>query len=191
MAVGQLNLLVEPKISWCRCLASISGGLRNDEHIWCWAGGALIAEHYSYHSRAKELYHMFIEMQLARPQTASAPDGRPKRDRWRLTDVPQPQSRRLENRGRAWLIFGFIFCPCHLPITMAVLGGVVGSGVLGAAVRDAWTVGIVMVVLYGLTLWRGFAHLRRAKEALPPGKQLVCGPSGACEIESPARPFEG
>lgn len=141
--------------------------------------------------RAKGRYHISTEMQLAIHQTASAPNGRPKRDRWRLADVPQSQSRRIENRGRAWLVFGFIFCPCHLQITIAVLGGVVGGGVLGAAVRDTWTVGTVTVLLYGLTLWRGFAHLRRAKEALPPGQRLVCGPSGPCGAEPPALPFQG
>ena len=129
-------------------------------------------------------------MPFATRQAVSVPDARPERDRWRLADVSQPESRRLENRGRAWLVFGFIFCPCHLPITMAVLGGVVGGGVLGAAVRDAWTIGIVMVVLYGLTVWRGFAHLRRAKAALAPGQRLVCGSDGTCEIEPPAPPFE-
>src|SRR6185503_17265223 len=98
---------------------------------------------------------MSIEMQLAIGRTASSPDGRRKRDKWRLAGVSQLDCRRLENRGRAWLIFGFIFCPCHLPITMAVLGGVVGGGVLGAAVRDASTIGIIMAFLYGLTVWRG------------------------------------
>ena len=128
---------------------------------------------------------MSTEMQLATPQTTFAPDARPERDGWRFADVPQPESRRLENRGRAWLVFGFIFCPCHLPIAMAALGGVVGGGMLGAAVHDAWTVGILMLVLYGLTLWRGFAYLRRARAALAPGRRLVCGPDRSCTVELP------
>lgn len=99
-----------------------------------------------------------------------------------MADTDEPEARRLENRGRAWLIFGFIFCPCHLPMTMAVLGGFVGGGVLGAAVRDAWTIGVFMAVLYGLTVWRGFVHLRRAKARLAPGEKLSCGIDGPCEV---------
>lgn len=68
---------------------------------------------------------------------------------------------------------------------MAALGAVLGGGVVGAVVRDAWAIGIAMAVLYGLTLWRGFAYLRRAKAALAPGQRLACGPTGSCEIEPP------
>ncbi len=91
-------------------------------------------------------------------------------------------ARAAENRGRVWLVLGFVLCPCHLPLTMGVLGTVVGGGVLGAAVRDAWMLGTLMAVLYGLTVWRGFVHLRRAKAALAPGETLACGPTGACEV---------
>lgn len=32
----------------------------------------------------------------------------------------------LERRGRWWLVASFLACPCHLPITLAVLGTVLG-----------------------------------------------------------------
>lgn len=100
-----------------------------------------------------------------------------------------PDARAAENRGRLWLVLGFVLCPCHLPLTMAVLGTFVGGGVLGAAVRDAWMLGTAMAVLYGLTVWRGFVHLRRAKAALGPGESLTCSPAGECTVvpaEAPA-----
>jgi hypothetical protein len=112
--------------------------------------------------------------------TSQSASPRPRGDSWRLADVSQPQARRHENRGRAWLVFGFIFCPCHLPLTMALLGALVGGGALGAAARDAWAVGVAMTAVYAFTVWRGFVHLRRAKSALAPGESLACSING-CE----------
>ncbi len=102
---------------------------------------------------------------------------------WRMAESGSGEARRLENRGRAWIVLGFILCPCHLPVSMALLGGVVGGGVLGAAVRDAWILGVVMGTLYLFAVWRAFHHLRRAKAALAPGERLECSPSGECAVE--------
>ena len=59
-------------------------------------------------------------------------------------DIPSPAqptfakatAGRLENRGMLWVIGAFVFCPCHLPITLGVLalflGGTAAGALLGA-----------------------------------------------------------
>ena len=46
-----------------------------------------------------------------------------------------PDPRQLENRGMAWMIGAFVFCPCHLPITLAALALLLGGTAAGAALR--------------------------------------------------------
>ena len=42
---------------------------------------------------------------------------------------------RQEGRGMAWMIGAFIFCPCHLPITLSILALLFGgTGAVGGAV---------------------------------------------------------
>ena len=70
----------------------------------------------------------------------------------------------LESRGRWWVFGSFVFCPCHLPLTIAVLVTVLGGTGLAAAVRDnAVAVGVVVTLLWlGGTAY-GFRLLRRAR----------------------------
>jgi len=90
---------------------------------------------------------------------------------WRLASKADTEARRSENRGRLWLILSYVLCPCHLPITMALVVAAVGGSAVGAALTATmWRLGVVMTVLYGLALWRGFHHLRRAKATVEPGQ---------------------
>lgn len=62
-----------------------------------------------------------------------------------------PQARQHEKRGRKWLVLSYFLCPCHLPITLALVGAAFGGTVFGAAVTgNALRVGIVMSAGYGL-----------------------------------------
>ena len=68
-----------------------------------------------------------------------------------------------EKKGRKWLVVSFIFCPCHLPVSMAVLGVLFGGSAFGALVgRNTIGVGIVFGVIYAAFLAVGFRHLRAA-----------------------------
>jgi hypothetical protein len=82
----------------------------------------------------------------------------------------------LERKGRRWLLWSFVFCPCHLPLTMAVLAAVFGGSAFGVMLKQntLW-VGIVCAVLYAAGVAVGFRHLRRAT------KGIDCS-TGACEI---------
>jgi hypothetical protein len=93
-----------------------------------------------------------------------------------------PDARRLEKKGRWWLVLSYVLCPCHLPITLTLLGLAFGGTALGSIIAgNAGWVAVVMVALYAAVLARGFTHLRRAKRLLAPGQRLSCTPD-ACEI---------
>ncbi len=78
-----------------------------------------------------------------------------------------PASIDRERLGRKWLVVSFIFCPCHLPVSMAVLGVVFGGSAFGALVgRNTLAVGLVFGAIYAALLVIGFRHLRAATKGI-------------------------
>lgn len=68
---------------------------------------------------------------------------------------------RAEGRGLRWLIGGFLFCPCHLPLTLAALGALLAGTAAGVSVREhGLAVGAVASALWILATWRGLRLLR-------------------------------
>ena len=47
----------------------------------------------------------------------------------------------------AWMIGAFVFCPCHLPITLAALALLLGGTAAGAALRAHPYIAAVIVTL--------------------------------------------
>ncbi len=102
-----------------------------------------------------------------------------------------PTARQHEQRGRRWLVVSYFLCPCHIPITLALLGAVFGGSTLGAAVTgNALPVGIALTVLYALVLWRGFRQIRIAKHLEANGYPVTCSPDG-CEFATAGKPPAG
>ena len=80
------------------------------------------------------------------------------------TSCQTPQQ--LENRGMMWMIGAFVFCPCHLPITLSVLALLLGGTVAGAALRaHPYIAGIIVTLMWVAGTWRGLALVKRAKTA--------------------------
>ena len=97
-----------------------------------------------------------------------------------------PLAREHEKRGRKWLVVSYLFCPCHLPLVMVLLGAAFGGTALGAALTgNALRVGIVLTMIYALVLWRGFRQIRRAKRIEAAGGTLSCTPAG-CSNSAPS-----
>ena len=72
-----------------------------------------------------------------------------------------PSPRRSENRGVMWLIGGFIFCPCHLPLTLAFTTTVLSGTTLGALLSGhPYVAGALITSVWLAATWRGFHHLR-------------------------------
>ncbi len=89
---------------------------------------------------------------------------------------PEADPVALERRGRRWLIWSFIFCPCHLPISMAVLAAIFGGSAFGALIgRNTLGVGLVLGAIYAIGVGIGFRYLRAAAA----GKDCS---GGACEV---------
>ncbi len=79
----------------------------------------------------------------------------------------------LERRGRRWLIASFLACPCHLPLTLAILGGVLGGTAIGALLREnTLLAGLVIASAWIAGTARGLLLVRRAEKG-----QLACAPS--------------
>ena len=90
-----------------------------------------------------------------------------------------PSSAERERRGRRWVVWSFILCPCHLPITLGVLGTVFGGSAIGPLVaRNGLSIGIGVSALYAVGLGIGLRHIHLAN------KDVDCS-TGECEI--PAR----
>jgi hypothetical protein len=82
----------------------------------------------------------------------------------------------LEKRGRSWLLWSFLLCPCHLPWTLAAVGAVIGSTSLGVLVRDhMWVAGTLITVAWAGGTAYGFRLIRLAERN-----------GGACPVERPA-----
>ncbi|MDE0805559.1 MAG: hypothetical protein OSA99_19840 [Acidimicrobiales bacterium] len=95
-----------------------------------------------------------------------------------------PTARLHERRGRRWLVLSYLLCPCHIPITLALIGAVLGGSALGAVLTgNAVRVAVVLTSLYGVVLWRGFRQIRIAKRLEASGRTLICTPTG-CDAGS-------
>jgi len=71
---------------------------------------------------------------------------------------------RAERRGIAWVIGSFVFCPCHLPITLAIVGAVLSGTALGALYRGHLVLaGIIISVVWLAGTLHGFNLMRRAR----------------------------
>jgi mercuric ion transport protein len=76
-------------------------------------------------------------------------------------EVPSPRD--LENRGMLWMIGAFVFCPCHLPITLSVLALLFGGTAAGALLRaHPYAAGTVVTLLWIAGTWRGLVLVKRA-----------------------------
>jgi cytochrome c biogenesis protein CcdA len=75
-----------------------------------------------------------------------------------------PSARQLENRGLIWMIGAFVFCPCHLPITLSVLALMLGGTAAGALLRaHPYIAAAIVTLLWAAGTWRGLVLVRRAR----------------------------
>jgi hypothetical protein len=78
-----------------------------------------------------------------------------------------------ENRGLAWVIGAFAFCPCHLPITLWVVGALLSGTAAGALLRGhPFVAGAIITVLWVAGTWRGIRYLLVARADPPTALRL-------------------
>lgn len=67
-----------------------------------------------------------------------------------------------ERRGLAWIIGGFLFCPCHLPLTLWVLGVAFAGTAAGTLLREhALAAGVLVTAVWLVATCHGLRLLRR------------------------------
>ena len=72
--------------------------------------------------------------------------------------------RQLENRGMAWMIGAFVFCPCHLPITLGALALLLGGTAAGALLSaHPYIAGTIVAALWAAGTWRGYSLIREGR----------------------------
>jgi hypothetical protein len=78
----------------------------------------------------------------------------------------------LERRGRLWLLWSFLLCPCHLPVSLGMLSAVMAGTSAGAVLRDhAWLAGTLITLAWVAGTGYGLHFIHRAQRA-----------NGACPI---------
>jgi hypothetical protein len=81
-----------------------------------------------------------------------------------VQEQPTADRAALERRGRWWLAVSFLFCPCHLPLTLGLLATVGGGTALGGLLRDhGWVAAAVIAATWLAGTARGFTWIRRAE----------------------------
>ncbi len=67
-------------------------------------------------------------------------------------------------RGVAWVVGAFVLCPCHLPITLAVVGALLSGTAIGAIYRGhLFLAGVLVSLTWLVGTLHGFNLMRRAR----------------------------
>lgn len=65
-----------------------------------------------------------------------------------------------ERRSWPWLLAAVVFCPCHIPILLAIIG----TGALGGAIaRNTGVLFVALGVGFVFALWRGLSRPKTAE----------------------------
>lgn len=75
----------------------------------------------------------------------------------------------IEQRGRRWIVGSFLLCPCHLPLTLAILASLAGGTVIGGLLRDhVLLAGLVISLGWVAGTANGFRLVRHAQRGTCP-----------------------
>ena len=76
----------------------------------------------------------------------------------------QVEERAVENRGIAWVLGAFVFCPCHLPLTLWILASVFAGTAIGVLISEHVVIaGVLVTSVWVIASWRGMWLMRRAE----------------------------
>ncbi|HMF95562.1 MAG TPA: hypothetical protein VKE96_14775 [Vicinamibacterales bacterium] len=68
-----------------------------------------------------------------------------------------------QNRGLAWVLGAFVFCPCHLPLTLWAIAALLSGTAAGALLREhVYVAGTAVTAIWAAATWRGIQYLRAA-----------------------------
>lgn len=82
-----------------------------------------------------------------------------------ITNAPTTLTPTLERKGRAWLLWSFLLCPCHLPLSLGALGLVLGGTSVGTLLRDhAWIAGTIITLTWLAGTAYGFSLIKKSQK---------------------------
>jgi hypothetical protein len=82
------------------------------------------------------------------------------------TSCEVPAGRSQRRRGWFFIAMAFVFCPCHLPVTLVLFSTLLGGTMLGGLMlAHAYIVAAVFGVLWIAGTIRGFLYLGEADRA--------------------------
>jgi hypothetical protein len=91
----------------------------------------------------------------------SLPEASPK------TSSYTPASGKTQRQGMAWVLGSFVFCPCHLPLTLGLLAVIFSGTALGAVVTHYSIIaGVVITLIWASGTWYGFRKLRASQKTV-------------------------
>ena len=69
-----------------------------------------------------------------------------------------------DRRGIAWIVGSFVFCPCHLPVTLWVVAALLSSTAAGALVLGhPYVSGTLLAIVWLAGTLHGLNLMRRAR----------------------------
>lgn len=78
-------------------------------------------------------------------------------------ELPSARTADGERRARWWIALSFVFCPCHLPVTLSVLGVLAGGTAIGSLIDGHRVlVGVSVSLVWLAGTGYGFRLLHRA-----------------------------
>lgn len=85
------------------------------------------------------------------------------------TDADAIEPAAVERRGRRWIFGSFLLCPCHLPLTLAIVASLAGGTVIGGLLRDHVVLaGIIISLGWVVGTANGFRLVRHAQRGTCP-----------------------
>ena len=79
-----------------------------------------------------------------------------------------------ETRGALWVIGALLLCPCHLPLTLWLLGTLLYGTIAGAMLHEhPYVAGAVVTAVWLAATWHGVRLTRAAAE---------CERGGSCAV---------
>ena len=94
---------------------------------------------------------------MAYPQVELAPQIPAQKEQ----QTSSPSQNKAQRHGIAWVMGSFLFCPCHLPLTLGLLAAIFGGTALGAVlVHYSLIAGVVITLIWAAGTWYGFRKLR-------------------------------
>lgn len=76
-------------------------------------------------------------------------------------DAAELSERGSQAKGLLWLAGGFLFCPCHLPLTLWLISALLAGTAAGALLRDhVVAAGLVISAIWLAATWRGLRLLK-------------------------------